>query len=87
MPDEQAVIIEILEQFTADDDIAYHALRTRCAGARRFMSVHVLVPGNWTVQQGHDFVEAMEQQIIAAFDNIDIDTHLEPIEDLASWQH
>lgn len=85
--DEQAAIILVLEQFTAPDDISYHALRTRYAGARRFMSVHLLVPGKWTVQQGHDLVEIIEQKIMTLFDNIDIDTHLEPIEDLASWKH
>lgn len=85
--DEQKAIVAVLEQFAASDLIAYHALRTRYAGARRFMSVHVLVPGNWTVQQGHDLVESIELQIMALFDNIDIDTHLEPIEDLASWRH
>ncbi len=84
---EQAAIIDVLEQFVVSHHIAHHALRTRSAGARRFMSVHILVPGNWTVQQGHDMVEAIEQHIMTIFDNIDIDTHLEPIEDLASWQH
>ncbi len=49
------------------------------------MSVHILVPGNWTVKQGHDLVETIEQQIMTFFDNIDIDTHLEPIEDVTSW--
>ncbi len=86
-PEEQAEIVAILEQFSASHAIAYHALRTRYAGARRFMSVHILVPGNWTVKQGHDLVETLEQQIMTLFDNIDIDTHLEPIEDLVSWQH
>jgi cation diffusion facilitator family transporter len=86
-PEEQAEIVTILEQFSASHAIAYHALRTRYAGARRFMSVHILVPGNWTVKQGHDLVETLEQQIMTLFDNIDIDTHLEPIEDLVSWQH
>ncbi len=85
--EEQAAIIQILDQFSDSDDIAYHALRTRYAGSRRFMSVHILVPGNWTVQQGHDLVETIEQQIMILFNNIDIDTHLEPIEDLVSWRH
>jgi divalent metal cation (Fe/Co/Zn/Cd) transporter len=76
-----------LEAFAASDKVTYHALRTRYAGARRFMSVHVLVPGDWSVQKGHDLVEMIEQQIKAKFDSIDIDTHLEPIEDLASWRH
>ena len=85
--EELAAIVEVLERFVASDTITYHALRTRYAGARRFMSVHVLVPGEWTVQQGHDLVESIEQQIMDIFGNIDIDTHLEPIEDLASWRH
>ncbi len=87
IPTEQVQIIEILEQFVSLNGIAYHALRTRYAGARRFMSVHVLVPGDWTVQQGHDLVELIEQHITTIFDNIDIDTHLEPIEDPVSWKH
>jgi divalent metal cation (Fe/Co/Zn/Cd) transporter len=77
----------VLEAFAASDKVTYHALRTRYAGARRFMSVHVLVPGDWTVQKGHDLLEKIEQQIKEHFDSIDIDTHLEPIEDLASWRH
>nr|WP_256361125.1 cation transporter dimerization domain-containing protein [Methylomonas koyamae] len=51
------------------------------------MSVHVLVPGQWSVQQGHDLLEDIERRIMDNLDNIDIDTHLEPIEDLASWEH
>lgn len=82
-----SAIIQILDQYSDSDDISYHALRTRYAGSRRFMSVHILVPGKWSVQQGHDLVENIEQQIMTLFDNIDIDTHLEPIEDLVSWQH
>lgn len=85
--DELVEIVKVLERFATSDHITYHALRTRYAGARRFMSVHVLVPGHWSVQQGHDLLELIEQQIMDKFDNIDIDTHLEPIEDLASWRH
>ena len=88
LPDaELELIVEVLQRFTAAEKITYHALRTRYAGARRFMSVHVLVPGDWTVQKGHDLLERIEQQIKENFDSIDIDTHLEPIEDLASWRH
>ena len=85
--EEQAAIIAVLEQFVVSDRIVYHAFRSRYAGARRFMSIHILVPGDWTVQQGHDLVEAIELHLMSLFDNIDIDTHLEPIEDLASWRH
>lgn len=85
--DEQTQIIEVLESFVHDQPITYHALRTRYAGARRFVSVHILVPGNWTVQQGHDLVERIELELMNLFDYLDIDTHLEPIEDEASWRH
>lgn len=88
LPDEeQAEIVKVLDQYVADEKIGYHALRTRYAGARRFMSVHVLVPGEWSVQRGHDLVEAIEMQIMELFDSIDIDTHLEPIEDAVSFRH
>lgn len=88
LPEEDLVsIIAVLDRYVASEHIDYHALRTRYAGARRFMSVHVLVPGDWSVQQGHDLVEAIELQIMELFDSIDIDTHLEPIEDEVSFRH
>jgi divalent metal cation (Fe/Co/Zn/Cd) transporter len=85
--EEQSRIVEVLESYVAKEQIDYHALRTRYAGVRRFMSVHVLVPGEWSVQRGHDLVEAIELQIMSLFDTIDIDTHLEPIEDEVSFRH
>lgn len=85
--EERSEIVTILEEFVAANGIAFHALRTRYAGSRRFMSVHVLVPGAWTVQQGHDLLEEIEQKIFSKFEHIDIDTHLEPIEDQLSWKH
>jgi len=68
LPEEElAEIVGVLEQFIASDQIAYHALRTRYAGARRFMSVHVLVPGQWSVKQGHDLLETIEHRIKVKF--------------------
>lgn len=77
----------VLDEFARCEGVDYHALRTRYAGSRRFMSVHILVPGNWTVQQGHDLLELIETRLSSQFDKIDIDTHLEPIEDIVSWNH
>ncbi|MFN8446288.1 MAG: cation diffusion facilitator family transporter [Caldilineaceae bacterium] len=64
--------------------IQFHALRTRQAGARRFMAVHVLVPGRWTVQYGHDRLEEIEEAIRTALPGTTIFTHLEPLEDPVS---
>jgi cation diffusion facilitator family transporter len=61
--------------------IEFHALRTRQAGSRGFVSVHVLTPGSWTVQQGHDQLELIEADIRRVLPRAHILTHLEPLED------
>lgn len=66
-------------------DIQCHALRTRQAGSRKFVSFHVLVPGDWTVDQGHNLLEQMETDIRHALPNVTVFTHLESIHDPVSW--
>lgn len=65
--------------------IQYHALRTRMSGARRFVSLHVLVPGDWTVHEGHELLERMEADIRNAVPHTTVLTHLESLEDPSSW--
>jgi len=79
----RAAIREVLARHEAQG-IAFHALRTRQAAGRAFVSVHVLVPGQWTVQQGHDLLERIEQEIRAAVPRSTVITHLEPLEDPVS---
>jgi divalent metal cation (Fe/Co/Zn/Cd) transporter len=59
-------------------------LRTRRAGAHRFVSVHVLVPPGWSVQQGHDLLERIESDVRRALPPVTVDTHLEPLGDPAA---
>jgi cation diffusion facilitator family transporter len=66
--------------------VQYHALRTRQAGRWRFISVHILVPGDWSVQRGHDLLEEIEKRIRRIVPDSTVFTHLEPIEDPLSWQ-
>lgn len=82
--DEQAVISRTLEPWRGQG-IDFHALRTRSSGARRFVSMHVLVPGAWTVQQGHDLCEDIEGALRAALEETTVFTHLEPREDPAAF--
>jgi len=65
--------------------VQVHALRSRQAGARRFVSMHVLVPGEWTVQRGHELLERIEADIRRALPHTSVLTHLESLEDPASW--
>lgn len=64
--------------------LQFHALRTRRAAGRSFISVHVLVPGQWSVQAGHELLEQIERELRAAVPGSSVLTHLEPIEDPAS---
>ncbi|MCB8918083.1 MAG: cation transporter [Ardenticatenaceae bacterium] len=82
---EQQEIIDILERHS-QDGVTYHALRTRQAGAQRFVSVHVQVPGAWTVQAGHSLVEEIEREVRQVMAPVSILTHLEPVEDPVSWE-
>jgi cation diffusion facilitator family transporter len=66
--------------------IEYHALRTRQSGARKFVTLHVLVPGNWTVEEGHRLCEHIEADIRRAIPNVSVLTHLESLQDPSSWE-
>jgi len=70
----------------ATDGVHYHALRTRQAGRWHFISFHVLVPGGWTVQRGHDLLERIEDEIRAKVPLSTVFTHLEPVEDPLSFE-
>jgi len=82
--EERATITRILAAYEGHG-VQFHALRTRQAAARRFVSLHVLVPGAWTVQRGHELLERIEAEIRAAIPASAVFTHLEPIEDPISF--
>ena len=81
--EQQAEVVAVLERHRANG-IDFHALRTRQAGARCFVTLHVLVPGAWTVQRGHDLAEEIEAEIRACLPHASVLTHLEPLEDPVS---
>ncbi|CAN5798205.1 cation diffusion facilitator family transporter [soil metagenome] len=84
-PETQGKIEEILDGYIKEKKIDYHALRTRQSGARKFISVHILVPDDWTVQKGHDLTEEIEDEIRQAVPESTVFTHLEPLEDPSSF--
>ena len=79
------VIEEVMGKYR-QEGIGFHALRTRMSGQRRFMSMHVLVPGTWSVQRGHALCEQLEHDIIMRLPYSTVFTHLEPIEDPVSME-
>jgi cation diffusion facilitator family transporter len=82
LPEEEQKLIEEVMAKHRQKGIHFHALRTRQAAARRFISVHILVPGEWTVHDAHHIAEDFEADIRAALGGvITVFTHLEPVED------
>lgn len=82
--DELAIVINYLDSLKGRQ-IEYHSLLTRMSGQRRFISLHLLVPGEWSVKLGHDYADEIEEAIIAMFRGpVTVSTHIEPVEDPAS---
>lgn len=79
-------IVKLLDDFKETEKIDYHALRTRQSGAQKFIYVHILVPGAWSVQKGHDLLEKIEAAICREISNSVVFTHLEPLEDASSYE-
>jgi len=77
---EQRAVEAVLERYR-QQGVEFHALRTRQAAARRFVSVHVLVPGESSVHDAHHVAEDLERDIRAVLGNAVVTTHLEPVED------
>jgi cation diffusion facilitator family transporter len=75
----------VLDEHRADG-IAFHAIRTRESGHRRFMEFHVLVPDDWTVKQGHDFAEDVADALRTVEPDLRVMAHLEPVDDDRSYE-
>ncbi len=82
--EDQERLQQVLQPYLAGG-VQWHALRTRQSGPRRFISFHVLVPGDWTVHRGHALLEAIEADVRRAFEDTTVFTHLESLDDPRSW--
>jgi cation diffusion facilitator family transporter len=85
LPVEERVAIQEVLKRHEQVGVKFHALWTRQAGARKFISLHVLVPGDWTVQRGHQLLERIENDIRHVVPDSTIFTHLESLDDPTSW--
>ncbi|MDQ3791611.1 MAG: cation diffusion facilitator family transporter [Actinomycetota bacterium] len=83
-PEDREAIIEVLSRYEKQG-IRFHALRTRASGPRRFISMHVLVPGEWTVQRGHDLSERIERDLATVLPQSTFFINIEPSEDPVSF--
>lgn len=86
LPAEELASVKTILDSYQSKGIRYHALRSRQAAARKFLVVHLLVPGSWTVREGHQLAEQVESEVRGAVPNSNIVTHIEPVEDPISLE-
>lgn len=85
-PDEEKELTKLFAEYSHRYGVTFHALRTRQAGARRFISFHFLVPDKWSVARAHKLSEEIESRMRSMVPNALIETHIEPISDPASYE-
>ena len=79
-------VTKLFAEYSKRYGVSFHALRTRQAGRRRFISFHFLVPDAWSVAQAHRLSEEIEERIRSLVPHASIFTHIEPISDPASYE-
>ncbi|MGC4000991.1 MAG: cation diffusion facilitator family transporter [Anaeromyxobacter sp.] len=85
-PADDQALHAVLDRHAATSAVQFHAVRSRQAGTRRFVTMHVLVPGDWTVRQGHALLEEVERDVRAAIPHCHVLTHLEALDDPAAYE-
>ncbi|GAA3028891.1 cation diffusion facilitator family transporter [Gordonia defluvii] len=86
LPDGDVGLIEEALDGFRSPDVEFHDVRTRVGGHLRYLQLHMLVPGEWSVQRGHDVVEDVEAGLHEVVEDLHITIHLEPIEDPRSYE-
>jgi len=83
--EDQQTVQTIFEKYRSQG-VQFHALRTRQAAGRRFISFHILVPGHWSTHRSHHLAEEVEADIRKSLNGATVFTHLEPVDDPLSYQ-
>jgi cation diffusion facilitator family transporter len=86
LPEAEQARVRSAIQAQLEQGMAYHALRTRQAGAHRFVDFHLLVPGSWSVRHAHEIGVRIEKAVAEALPGSEVVVHIEPIEEQASWE-
>jgi cation diffusion facilitator family transporter len=85
LPEAEQHAVRAAIQKVLGSNMAFHALRTRQAGARKFVDFHLLVPGYFSVRRAHDLGNHVEDAVRAILPSVEVTVHLEPIEEPTAW--
>lgn len=86
LPEEERARLDAVLDRWRTDDVDFHDVRTRESGHERFLQLHMLVPGEWSVQRGHDLVERVESDLVEVLEHLRVTIHLEPIGDPRAYE-
>lgn len=86
LPESDLAAIDATLSAHRDCGVVFHDIRTREAGHRRFVQMHMLVPGEWSVQHAHDLAEEVEGELRAALSHLDVAIHVEPVDDPRAYE-
>ena len=84
-PEVQELIRQTIRTHSPPES-AFHALRTRQGGTRKFADFHLLVPGATSVSAAHDIGTKIEDALRTAVHGLEVTIHIEPIEEEVSFE-
>ncbi|TIH13078.1 cation transporter [Marinifilum sp. JC120] len=85
LPHEELLVIDAAVRSCGGEDVLYHGLRTRKAGSQRFVDFHLLLPGESSIADSHNLCTEIEECIKSDLRNCHVTIHVEPKEDVASY--
>lgn len=78
LPAEDLALVESALAGLRTAEVDFTQVRTRASGRHRFVTLTVLVPGQWTVTRGHDLTELVEDAIERVLPGTHVQAHVEP---------
>jgi len=81
LPDEEIAHIDRVIRSDARV-ISYHNLRTRRAGAMRYIDLHIVVPADWSLQQAHAVADELEKRLERELSPAEVVIHVDPYDPL-----
>ena len=80
-PEEEEEIQKALTLISPEGVVGYHQLRTRKAGAERYVDMHLVVPRFLSIAQVHQLCDRIEKEIADRLPYVHVLVHAEPCED------
>jgi len=75
--EKRAQLVELAARHPELDSL--HDLRTRTSGTRDFVQFHVDLPGEMTVEQSHEIIERVEEDLVSQFPQMELLIHIDPV--------